>query len=152
MKHCTDSEVLTIKRNGLPNFYMDIVRRHFLNGNDEIKLEALESAISKMIMIAQLLNCSGMVDIKKFKLESKHVPMHDSQTGKDIDKFKIMSNMKITLVITEYYRDEMNRAKGNQQRSDELQNDCIESRPYFNETRPRDFYGRNKVNVNQAKI
>lgn len=111
IKHALDSGVITIKKNESLDFYKYILRTVFESDKFEIKLEALESAICKLIMVAQLLECSGMAIKKKTKTEVKHVPLQDAQTGEDLDKYKPMIHLKITLIITEKYKSELRNSK-----------------------------------------
>lgn len=75
IKHALDTGVLTVKKNENVDFYKYVVRTVFENDKYEIKLEALESAIFRLVMVAELLECSGMAMKKKTKTLIKHVPL-----------------------------------------------------------------------------
>jgi hypothetical protein len=64
------NDTLTIKRQGDPWVYLQIVSIHFANpANNEIRLEALGSAINHMFLIVDLLEISGIASKVKVKLQ-----------------------------------------------------------------------------------
>lgn len=64
------NDTLTIKRQGDPWVYLQIVSVHFSNpANNEIRLEALGSAINHMFLIVDLFEISGIAKKVKVKLQ-----------------------------------------------------------------------------------
>jgi hypothetical protein len=94
--HILRGDMLTISKWKNPEYYVDLVRHHFLNNSDKIELQALGLSCTQLISVACLLNLRGYATYKKIKNDHLTVPVIKERTG---DQIGLIKRVRLTVKL-----------------------------------------------------
>lgn len=80
--------MLTISNQKPPDYYIKMIRYHFLHNSEQLCLQALGLSSTNLVQVACLATLKGYAQYKKIKNDHITVPIADSKTGKHVGLMK----------------------------------------------------------------
>ena len=74
--------MLTISKQRDPDYYIKLIRHHFIHNSDNLHLQALGLSSTNLVQIACIVTMKGYAKYKKIKNDHMTVPVIDYASGK----------------------------------------------------------------------
>jgi hypothetical protein len=80
--------MLTVSSQKSPEYYLKLIRYHFVNNSDNLCLQALGLSCPNLVHVASLVTMKGYAKYKRIKNDHITVPVADSRTGNHMGLIK----------------------------------------------------------------